>query len=150
MGKTIIKIIFILSISLNIALAIHLFTPGTQAGEDQPLPLNLTETQKKQMSQIHLEKHSDNETLKRNIAKCQRKMVGMLKAQNINKEEIYQCIDKISALQKDLQLNTVDTIIRMKKVLDKKQCSCLMDGLNSEMVKSSPECTNQCCKPKPK
>ena len=150
MGKTIIKIIIILSVSLNIALAIHLFTPSTQAGEDQPLPLNLTEAQKKQVSQIHEEKHSDNEVLKRHIAQCQQKMMGMLKAQNIDKKEIYQCIDKISELQKGLQRNTVDTIIRMKKVLDNKQCTCLIDGLNSKMAGASKECTSDCCKPKTK
>jgi len=146
MGKSLIKIILLISISLNIALAVNFFTSPGDARVTLPV-LNLNQTQKKQFSQIQEKQHQANQTLKREISTCQQQMIKLLKADSINKSEVNTCIEKISTLQKQLQQNTIDEIIRLKQVLDPNQCSCLLDSLNSGMQRGNTTCTKSCCSP---
>ncbi len=89
-----------------------------------------------------------NEVLKNAILKCQKKMVDLLKGDNVEKSAVNECIQKIASLQLDIQKNTIDEILQMKKILDSKQCTCLMEGLQANMKGETSSCTMDCCKPK--
>jgi Spy/CpxP family protein refolding chaperone len=152
MAKSIIRIIFIISISLNVALAVHLFKPQAQAGninnQENPLQLNLSEIQSKEVNKIRMANHRSKESLKKEITKCQQQIVELLKGDKVDKTQINECIQKIASLQVDIQKNTIDEILQMKKILDKTQCNCLMEGLQANMKGETTTCKSDCCNPK--
>ena len=112
MARIILRVIFILSISFNIAFFIHLLghTPG-----QKNIQLNMTEEQREVESRIHLKMHKENEGIKKKIRECQTQMIDALKAVKVDRDKIIKCSTKISNLQRQIQLNTVDEIIQVKK-----------------------------------
>jgi Spy/CpxP family protein refolding chaperone len=144
-----IKILFILSVSLNIAFSIHLFTSSADSQAD-PYALNLSEVQKESAARIRMQNHRANEKLKKEIAMCQEELMALLKAEEVDKEKINGCLEKISSLQRDIQKNTIAEILQLKNVLDTHQCNCLIDGLHSKLQGASAPCTGACCNPQAK
>ncbi len=143
MAKVILRVLFILSVSLNIAFAIHLLTVRPVEPEEKGIDLNLSETQQGQLKGIHLKIHHENEALRKKIAECQKRVMTALKSERVDKEKINLCLERISALQKKIQKNTVEEIIQVKQVLDPHQCNCLFEGLDVK-VHHNP-CTRECC-----
>lgn len=146
-NKFIFGLIFVLSFSFNAAFLIHQFTthpsqPETPANQ---MPMDLTEQQKKQMEPIRLKIHKDNEAIKKEILQCQEKLLTALKTQPVDKQVIYQCIDIISHLQKQIQQNTVEEIIQIKKFMNPDQCNCLIEGLGTAMQQSTKPCNCPYC-----
>ena len=139
MGKIIIRIIVLLSLSLNIVLGYHVLnTPGQAELNDS---LELSKEQESRLNEIHHKMNSSNEKLKHEIADCQKKLVKMLKGTQVDKVKINHCINMISSLQKKLQQNTIDEILKIKTVLNQKQCTCFMDNLDKTVKQS---CKEQC------
>jgi Spy/CpxP family protein refolding chaperone len=146
-NKFIFGLIFILSLSLNAAFLIHLFTvhlshPETPANK---MPMELTEQQKKQMEPIRLKIHQDNEAIKKQIHHCQEKLLTALKNEPVDKQAIYQCIDNINNLQKKIQKNTVEEIIEIRKYMNPDQCNCLFKGLGTAMQQTVKPCNCPHC-----
>lgn len=150
MGKLIIRLIIILSISINIAFAIHLFTSIHAGSKAKSLELNLTELQKSQIKKNRLKSHQENELLKKKIAECQERMIAILQSETVDKEKTNHCIEEISSIQKEIQRNTIEEIIQIKKYLNPHQCNCLVQGISAQMKQSSKPCTMECCNPKQK
>ena len=61
MGKLAIRLIIILSVSINISFAIHFFTSTNDNSKENPLELNLTVLQKSQLKKIRLKSHREND-----------------------------------------------------------------------------------------
>ena len=118
MFRIILGTAFILSLSFNIAFLIHMFTahPVHSETAENHVNLNLSEQQKKLMEPIRLKMHKENEAVKKQIVKCQEKLMAALKTEPVDKEAINQCIEHISDLQKKIQLNTIEEIIQVKKI----------------------------------
>lgn len=148
MGKIITRLIFILSISINIAFGINIFMTNGKSDQQKQLPLNLTDTQKSQLEKIRLKNHQKNEHMKKKISAYQERMIAALHSETVDREEINHCIDGISAIQKEIQQNTINEILQIKKHLDPQQCNCLVDNINTQMKQGSKPCTMECCKPK--
>jgi Spy/CpxP family protein refolding chaperone len=145
--KIIFALIFILSLSFNAAFLIHQFTvhpshPETPANQ---MSMDLTDQQKKQMEPIRLKIHQDNETIKKQIHQCQEKLLTALKNEPVDKKAIYQCIDNINDLQKKIQQNTVEEIIRIRKYMSPDQCNCLIEGLGAAMQQTAKPCNCPHC-----
>ena len=119
-NKFIFGLVFVLSLSLNAAFLIHLFTVHLSHTEKPTgqMPMELTEQQKKQIEPIRLKIHQDNETIKKQIHQCQEKLLTALKNEPVDKQAIYQCIDNINNLQKKIQKNTVEEIIEIRKYMN--------------------------------
>ena len=144
MMRGIIRVFFILSISLNIAFAVYLFSSATTKENNN---LQLTAPQIKVVKEIRQNVHQENEKIKKEIIQCQKDMLVALKKEKVNKETISQCIDKISNLQKKIQLNTIDEILQVKEKLNQHQCNCLIDDLGTKLSQTSKGCSKECCNP---
>ena len=140
-------LIGLLSISFNAAFIIHLFTshPGNTEASINPMPLNLTEQQKKQIEPLRLKIHKDNEAIKAEIRQCQGKLMAALKTHPVDKQAIYQCIDNISNLQKKIQQNTIEEIIQVTQFMNPEQCTCLMEELSKSLHQEVKPCTCPSC-----
>jgi Spy/CpxP family protein refolding chaperone len=140
--KIIFGLIFVLSLSFNVAFLIHLITahPSHPEIPANQMSMDLTDQQKKQMESIRLKIHKDNEVIKKQILQCQGKLLTALKTQPVDKKAIYQCIDNISHLQKKIQHNTVEEIIQIRKYMNPDQCNCLMEGLGAAMNQMAKPC----------
>ena len=147
-GKMIPVIIFILSLSFNIAFLIHMITshPAHSEAAEYHMNLNLSEEQKKLMEPIRLKMHRENEAVKKQIMKCQAKLMAALKTEPVDKEAINRCIENISDLQKKIQLNTVEEIIRIRKYMSTEQCNCLIDNLGTAMNQTTKPCNCPHCR----
>ncbi len=154
MKRTIIRVVFILSISFNAAFLIHLFTTKAQTRPFGPegsaighLSLDLTETQKKQIAPVQLAMQRQNETIKKQITGHQGVLLEALKEKDVDRGEVNRCINNISDLQKKLQLNTVEEIIRVREYMNTDQCNCLIGCLEASMDGKGGKCTGSCCNP---
>lgn len=145
MVRIILRLIFILSISFNIAFILHLLG---HSPDQKNIQLNMTEKQREYVNRIHLKVHKDNKEIKDRIRQCQKDLMKALKEEELNHEQVSKCIDEINNLQKKIQLNTIEEIIQVKKVLNKHQCDCLIDGLNQRLSQVSKPCDRECCQPK--
>jgi len=144
MNKKILAIVFVLSLSFNAAFLIYLFTagPGTPGSE---LDLNLTEQQKKQMEPIQVKMHLENEAIKKQIAECREELLAALKSDPVDRAAVNTCIENINNLQKKIQHNTVEEIIRIRKYMNPDQCNCLIEGLGAAMDNTSKACNCPHC-----
>ncbi len=140
--KKIALILFILSISLNAAFIIHIMVSKKESppASTEPVQLNLTEQQKKEMSPIRLKTHRENEAIKQKIARQQELLIAALNAKPVDREKIYLCIDSINILQKKIQRNTIDEILSIRKHMTPEQCKCLADGLGANMKQTAAPC----------
>lgn len=138
-------IIFILSISFNVAFIIHLATARSSAGAGQ-IELDLSEQQKKLLEPVRMEMHRENESIKKQISRCQEKLLAALKNEPVDKNTINQCIENISGLQKQIQENTIEEIIRVKKYMNPDQCNCLIDGMGAALNQNAPPCNCPHCR----
>ncbi len=145
MARIILRVVFILSISFNIAFVIHLLRHTSFKDNIQ---LNMTNKQTEAVNRIHIKLHEENEGIKKEIRECQIELINALKADKVNREIVGKCIEKISILQKKIQQNTIDEIIQVKKYLNDHQCGCLIDGLNMGLSQASKPCDKECCRPK--
>jgi hypothetical protein len=145
----ILKLVFLLSLSLNAAFVIHLFTahPSSPEPTANPVLLQLSEQQKKQIEPLRLKIHKANEAIKTEIRRCQEKLMETLKTDPIDKQAIYRCIDNINNLQKKIQRNTVEEIIQVGKFMDPGQCNCLMERLGTAMSRGVQPCNCPHCNP---
>jgi Spy/CpxP family protein refolding chaperone len=145
--KIVFGLIFILSLSFNAALLIHLITAHPSHAETpaNQMPMDLTDQQKKQMEPIRLKIHKDNEAIKKEILQCQEKILTALKNEPVDKQAIYQCIDNISHLQKKIQQNTVEEIIQIRRYMNPDQCNCLIEGLGTAMKQTTKPCNCPSC-----
>ncbi len=134
MGRIVWRIIFVVSIGLNAAFLIHLLS-GHACLTASSRELNLSAQQQNQLQQLRLNYHRLNESVRKEIAGCQERMLAELNREKIDKKQINQCIEKIGNLQKKLQQNTVEEIIQVKEFLSPQQCNCLIDQLKTRMKK---------------
>jgi Spy/CpxP family protein refolding chaperone len=145
MARIILRMVFILSISFNIAFVIHLLG---HTSDRENIQLNMTDRQTEAVTKIHMKLHKENEGIKKEIRECQIELINALKADKVNREIVGKCIEKISILQKKIQQNTIDEIIQVKQYLNDHQCGCLIDGLNLRLSQVSKPCDKECCRPK--
>jgi len=144
MIKKIPGIIFILSLSFNAAFIIHLVSSSSKTEATHP-KLNLSEHQKKMMEPIRLKMHRSNEAIKKQITQCQEKLLTALKIDPVDKDAINGCLKNISRLQKKVQQNTIEEIIRIRKFMNTEQCNCLLDSLGAVMNHMSKSCNCPYC-----
>ncbi|MCJ7525757.1 MAG: hypothetical protein MUP71_11160 [Candidatus Aminicenantes bacterium] len=149
MGKLIFRFIFILSILLNLSMAVHFFKDNFKTNKAE-FALNLTKQQKEKMAEIHLVSHKKNEQIKIQIKRCQEKMITDLKAVEVDKDKIFAHLRDISALQEKIQQNTIEEILALKKFLHHHQCECLIDGLQAKLAAATKICSKECCHPEKK
>ena len=148
MGKLILRILFILSLSFNAAFLVYLVSHQKTSPVDR-VDLNLSAEQQKQVQEIRLKKHRQNEAIKREISRSQESMMSALRAAVVDRKQVNRHVKEINHLQQQLQQNTVEEILELKRLLDSEQCTCLMDGLDAEMKHSMAPCTKACCNPPP-
>ncbi|MCP5050700.1 MAG: periplasmic heavy metal sensor [bacterium] len=151
MNRMILKIIFILSLSFNAAFLIHLFTRPAET-QTAPSPsghlyLELTDQQKKQIAPVQQAMQRQNETIKKQVAQYQGQLLEALKKEPVDRTEVSRCINQINGLQKQIQLNTVEEIIRIREYMNPEQCNCLIGCLGASMEGSSHTCDSSCCSP---
>jgi len=150
-------ITFILSLSLNAAFILHLFTsmdtsknptvnPSQTKSPVQKPNLELTTDQLKKMEPFQLKIHRENETIKKEIRQYQVKLLASINKEPIDKQAINRCIDRINNLQKKIQQNTVKEILYLKKHMNPDQCNCFIKNLGDSMIKSSSPCNCPNCK----
>jgi hypothetical protein len=148
MTKKIARIVFLLSLSFNVAFLIHLLSvhiiPATST--ENHVALQLTHQQKKHIEPIRAEMHRQNETIKAQIASCREKLLAALKAEPVDKTAITKCVDNISNLQKKIQLNTIEEIIHLRNFMDADQCNCLIDSLEAAMTGTAKPCNCPQCR----
>ena len=148
--KIIPAIIFILSLSFNAAFLIHMLTAHAAHSETMekeiPLNLNLSEQQKKQLEPFRLKMHRENEVIRKKITQCQKELLSALKTEPVDKKAIDQCIENISQLQKEVQLNTIEEILQVKKHMNPEQCNCLINGLGSALGQAAKPCNCPHCR----
>lgn len=146
-SKIILGILFILSISFNAAFLINLLTAETTHTEtsENPLNLNLTEQQEKQVETVRAKMHRENQAIKKQIAQCQEDLLKALKQEPVDKAAINGYIENISNLQKKIQQNTIEEIIQVKKYMNPDQCNCLIEGLGTAMANTSKPCNCPHC-----
>lgn len=149
MRKKLPGIIFIISLSLNAAFIIYLFTPKIFSKPEtsgSEMILELTEEQKKLLEPAQVKIHRENENIKSRIAQCQQKLLAALKADSIDRTEINNCIENINDLQKKIQQNTIEEILLLRQHMNPDQCNCLMEGLNAAMDNSTTTCDCPHCR----
>jgi Spy/CpxP family protein refolding chaperone len=146
-GKIILGILFILSISFNAAFLINLLNAQTTHTEtsENPLNLNLTEQQEKQVETVRVKMHRENQAIKKQIAQYQEDLLKALKQEPVDRAVINGCIENISSLQKKIQQNTIEEIIQIKKYMNPDQCNCLIEGLGTAMADTSKPCNCPYC-----
>ena len=146
--KLIFRVVLILSLAFNAAAVLHFIrTPSTAAppAQTQKTPLNLTTQQKQKMEPVRRKLHKQNTEIKKQITTCQQKLLTALNKDPVDKPEVTQCIETISDLQKQLQLNTIEEIIQMKKHMNPTQCTCMINNLDNAINKTNKPCTCPHC-----
>ena len=146
MGKIALRLVFILSISCNVAFLGHLlFAP--EKSEARNNLLNELHLSKEQVEKIHASSEfidRENTELTAKIAKCQQTLIQSLQQPQVDKEKAFQCIKDINALQQKIQENTIKKILICKEHLNKDQCSCLMDNMCKKMHVHPDHCKKHC------
>ncbi len=146
-----IKIIFILSLSLNVAFIIHFLStqpPAASAQDRLPVPLHLTDQQVKDIQPIRQKIHKENEHIKKQIQQYQSKLLTALQEEPVDRGEVNRCIDEINGYQKKIQHNTVEEILQVQKHMNPHQCQCFLHNIDCAMKDSTQQCGNDCCRPK--
>jgi len=147
MIKKILGTIFVLSISFNAAVIMHMTTSHSRAeASNRNIELNLSGHQKKIMEPIRIKMHRENEAIKKQITQCQEKLLAALKTDPVDKDAINGCLENISSLQKKVQQNTIKEIIQIRKFMNPEQCNCLIDSLGAVMNHTSKSCNCPYCK----
>jgi hypothetical protein len=147
MARIVWRIVIVLSISLNLAfLGSMLFSTNTV--EEQRAPLNLSEKQKQEVAKIQLTIHRKNELIKGKIVACQKDLLAAISQEHTDRSKINKCIEDISVMQREIQMNAVDQILQIRQHLDKDQCDCLMKELAADMGKKNQPCDKDCCQVK--
>jgi Spy/CpxP family protein refolding chaperone len=147
-NRLFLRIIFILSLSFNAAFLIQLLSPARAHSEavGEPAALNLSDRQKQRIGPVRMELHKENEAIKQQIVRHQQELLAVLKKEPIDRAEANRCIDKINGLQKKIQQNTVEEIIRIRQYMTDHQCNCLIDGIGAAMQQKSQPCNGDCCR----
>jgi len=146
MGKIALRLLFILSISFNLAFLGHLvFAPKKiEAGDDLLRELHLSTEQIKKIRTASEFIDRENRELTKKIAACQQKLIRSLQAPQVDREKSFQCIKEINTLQQKIQENTIHKILICKEHLTSDQCSCLMDNMCKKMYVHPEHCKNHC------
>ena len=147
MGRIVWRIVFVLSLSLNLAFVGSLVFSDSVA-EGQSSSLILSEKQKQEVARIQQIVRQKNESIKRKLFACQRDLLTALNQDHVDKDKITKCIEDISTMQKQIQMNAVDQILQIRQHLDKSQCNCLMKELEAGMAKTGQPCDKDCCQEK--
>ena len=137
MAKRIILILLLVSLSLNIALILKSNRPKEMICKK--MDLNLNAQQSDTLKKIHLEMERKNQEIKVKIQTCKADMMGFLKEEPVDKAKVKQCIDTLGLLQNQLQKNTIDEIIKIKGILNKKQCQCFMENFSQTIQMKSQD-----------
>ncbi|MCP4218259.1 MAG: hypothetical protein GY765_26725 [bacterium] len=146
MIKKILGLVFILSVSLNIAFIIYMMAGPSQAEAPKATSkLELSEKQKKEIEPVRQKIHLRNEAIKKEMAGHQVKLMDLLSDEAVDKKAAFLCIDKINGLQKEIQQNTVEEVIALKSHMTPQQCNCLLEGMESSLKKSAKPCNCSCC-----
>lgn len=166
-GKIIIRILFLFSLGLNIALGIHFLNHpanSRNAGDVEnksavgskfdKTALVLSQKQTQDLKQIRTQYMKTYDDLHQKMANYQAELLTLLKADKIDREKLSICLNNINQTNRDLQAQTVEEILDSKKHLSSEQCQCLLDkvGENMQVSNSSKEgknqamkCTASCC-----
>lgn len=148
MAKIALRLLFILSISFNLAFLGHLlFAP--EKSEARNNFLNELQLSKEQAQKIHADSEfidRENRELTAKIANCRQDLIQSLQEPQVDKEKAFQCIKDINALQQKIQENTIKKILICKEHLNNDQCSCLMDNMCKKMHVHPAHCKNHCNK----
>jgi Spy/CpxP family protein refolding chaperone len=150
MGKIALRLLFILSVSFNLAFLGNLLI-GPEKSEARDNFLNEIRLSKEQAEKIRAASgsiDSENRELTAKIAKCQQNLIQWLQEPQVDKEKAFQCIRDINALQHKIQENTIKKILVCKEHLSGDQCSCLMDNMCKKMNVHPDFCKKQCNKKK--
>lgn len=142
-GKIIAIAVFILSLSINAAFVVHMFSTHPETEREGVPPshdLNLTEDQKKQIKPIRSKTQQRNESVKQEMARCKASLLEALRKDPVDRETVYKCIDTISDLQKKVQLNTVEEIIQVRSLMSQHQCNCLINNMAVAMGEAPEPC----------
>jgi Spy/CpxP family protein refolding chaperone len=146
MGKIILRLLFILSISFNLAFLAHFFlSPKKSAAQDSLMnELKLSGEQAKNIRSASETIDRENVDLKTKVLKYRQELVKLLQAPKVDKENAFQCIKDINALQQKIQENTIKKILIYKEHLSNEQCSCLMDNVCKKMHIHPGHCKEHC------
>ncbi|MCK4765700.1 MAG: periplasmic heavy metal sensor [Candidatus Aminicenantes bacterium] len=149
MGKIILRLLFILSLSFNIAFTAHLFlSPKKSPARDESIKeLNLTKEQQEKIRSASAAIDRENRELSAKVAECREELLKVLQAREVDKEKASQCIKDISVLQQQIQENTIKKILISKQHLSHEQCRCFMDNIGKKMH-VHPDCCPHDCKEK--
>lgn len=150
MKKKLPALVFILSLSLNLAFIVNMLASrGGPVMEDAFAELNLTDRQLKQMEPLRQTIHQKNNAIKNQIAAEQAELLKALRREPADQTTAFQCVDKISELQKKLQQNTVKEIIGIRDYMTPHQCDCLLRNLGAALETSVEPCACGCGKQPP-
>ncbi len=135
------KIFLLLSLAMNIAMGMYLFRSSDGEGS---VELKLSESQLQEVEKLREKYFRENSDLKKKIRDCHRKLVNTLELDIISKDEVYKCVEEINKLQEQIQKNSVDEIICIKKLLNKEQCKCFMTEVSKGLGQEGKcECRNK-------
>lgn len=146
MGKIALRLIFILSISFNLAFLAHLFlSPEKSQAQDSLMgELHLSKEQSEKIRSASSLIDRENLDLKAKVAQCQQELIKSLQDPEVDREKAFQCIKDINALQQKIQENTIKKILICKEHLSEDQCTCLMDNMCKKMHLSTDHCHKDC------
>ena len=146
MGKIALRLLFILSLSFNLAFLGYFFL-GPEKKETRDNFLNELQLSKEQKENIRAASEfidRENRELTAKIKKCQQSLIQSLQEPQVDKEKAYQCINDINALQQKIQENTIKKILICKEHLTRDQCSGLMDNMCKKMHVNPDYCKKHC------
>ena len=146
MARIALRGLFVVSLAFNAAFALHLITASPR-GAGSPSEINLTAEQEKQMRDIRMQIHRENEPIKEEIRLCQEKLMAALRAEQVDLTAADSCIESIGRLQKKIQENSVRELVELKKILSPEQCDCLLEEITSHLNRSTAPCSKPCCNP---
>lgn len=158
MKRTLLRIVFILSISFNAAFVLHLVKmnaesqPASEASQQTgstivSMNLGLTPSQMEKIRPVQNAMRKQNDRIKNEINGCRGKLLNALKQQEIDRSAVNAYIDQLSGLQNQLQKNTVEEIIQVREYMNDFQCNCLIGCLEASMDGKGGQCTGSCCNP---
>lgn len=128
MGKVILRIVFLASLALNVAVAAYLISTRSSgnSGAAAPGP-QLSGQQVRHMREVRRQMIPRYEALRRKRDRFQAELISLLKTEPADRERIHSCIENISAAQKEIRELNVEEILVCKRFLSNQQCRCLLD-----------------------
>ena len=128
MGKIALRVIFLISLSLNLAfLALHL--PGRTAKTASFAPeMQLSAAQVQQLQAVRGKTTPQYTALRERLAERQAQLINLLNTPQIDRPAVEECLAGINDLQSRLQKLAVEEIMQCKGVLDHKQCRCMLEA----------------------